>query len=441
MAEAPGPTRQPTRRAVMWGVPALVTAGFISASSIPPRPRARQIGLHCETVALSDAHRRVPVATVAELVRPDSRVLLGSAQEDELTRREASIVTSSEGLAGYGRFSEAARLALLDLRVLTLRNGASVAGWSRSWKYVWPRDAAFIAAAYSSTGHGDLARNILGFLQDVQPEDGVFQARYLPDRSGRVPDRRGVQGDGMGWALWGLLQWARSLPGADRRAQLAELMPLLTRSAAAAAQLTAGGTALPPASADYWELRETDVTLGTAALALIGLESARDLYWIAGLRDHARNYSVAVTRYREVIRREFAPRGYARYRNRDDMDTAVTFLLPPFTQTADDDVIDAWQRARTSLRRPGGGLAPGAGWPADGISWTPETAMFALTGAASGRAEDAAAELDWLDGHRTSAGSFSEKVLADGSPAAVAPLAWTAASFLLALAHGGAHST
>ena len=39
--------------------------------------------------------------------------------------------------------------------------------------------------------------------------------------------------------------------------------------------------------------------------------------------------------------------------------------------------------------------------------------------------------LDWLDRHRTPAGSFPEKVLADGRPASVAPLAWTAAAVLL----------
>lgn len=424
----------------MLGVPAVLGAGLLGASSLPPRA-PRHIGLHCETVALSDAHRRVPVADVSELVRPDSRVLLGSMQEDELTQRETAILDSSHGLSGTDHFSTAARLALLDLRVLTLTNGASVAGWSRSWKYVWPRDAAFIAAAYSSFGHRDLARNILGFLQDVQPESGAFQARYLPDRSGGVPDSRGVQGDGVGWALWGLLQWARSLNGRDRRGRLSELASLLNRSAVACARLTAGGTALPPVSADYWELRETDVTLGTAAVTLIGLESAHELFSMSGDHERARGYSVAASKYREVVRREFAPRGYARYRNREDLDTAVTFLLPPFTQTVDDDVVEAWQRARTSMRRPGGGLAPGAAWPADGISWTPETAMFALTGAASGRGADATVELDWLVSHRTRAGSFSEKVLADGSPAAVAPLAWTAASFLLALAHGGARRT
>jgi GH15 family glucan-1,4-alpha-glucosidase len=39
--------------------------------------------------------------------------------------------------------------------------------------------------------------------------------------------------------------------------------------------------------------------------------------------------------------------------------------------------------------------------------------------------------LDWIAGHRTDTGSIPEKVLSDGAPASVAPLAWSAANVLL----------
>ena len=67
----------------------------------------------------------------------------------------------------------------------------------------------------------------------------------------------------------------------------------------------------------------------------------------------------------------------------------------------------------------------------DGVSWTPETALFALTAAGIGESDVAAGWLGWLDMHRTAAGSLSEKVQANGQPAAVAPLAWTAALVVL----------
>jgi GH15 family glucan-1,4-alpha-glucosidase len=86
------------------------------------------------------------------------------------------------------------------------------------------------------------------------------------------------------------------------------------------------------------------------------------------------------------------------------------------------------------MARPAGGLAPGAGWRQDGISWTPQTSLYALTAAANGDDAQAHARLAWLDAHRTAMGALPEKVLADGSPAAVAPLAWTAACVVLAVA-------
>ena len=83
------------------------------------------------------------------------------------------------------------------------------------------------------------------------------------------------------------------------------------------------------------------------------------------------------------------------------------------------------------MRRPAGGLAPGSSWRQDGVSWTPETALFALTAASTSQIRTAHQWLAWLDAHRTAGGSLPEKVLADGSPAAVAPLAWTAALVVL----------
>ena len=37
-----------------------------------------------------------------------------------------------------------------------------------------------------------------------------------------------------------------------------------------------------------------------------------------------------------------------------------------------------------AMARPAGGLAPGAAWKRDGISWTPQTSLYALTAAVNG---------------------------------------------------------
>src|SRR5699024_49610 len=88
---------------------------------------------------------------------------------------------------------------------------------------------------------------------------------------------------------------------------------------------------------------------------------------------------------------------------------------------------------RTELARGGGGIAPGASWRDDGISWTPSTSLLALALARAGEHDQAREVLGWLADHRTEAGSLPEKVLFDGRPAAVAPLAWTAADVPLGI--------
>lgn len=111
----------------------------------------------------------------------------------------------------------------------------------------------------------------------------------------------------------------------------------------------------------------------------------------------------------------------------------MTFLLPPFVEVAVPGVDAARRAAQASQRRAAGGVAPGAGWRQDGVSWTPQTALQALAAQGAGHHEEAARWLDWLDAHRTDAGALPEKVLHDGDPAAVAPLSWTAAVVLLTL--------
>jgi GH15 family glucan-1,4-alpha-glucosidase len=132
-----------------------------------------------------------------------------------------------------------------------------------------------------------------------------------------------------------------------------------------------------------------------------------------------------------AIHRAFGPGGYPRYLDDAASDASLAFLLPPFAPRCTPDVLGAWRRAREAMRRPAGGLAPGAGWKNDGISWTPETALFALTAAATGDRAGAEQALNWLDRHRTGHGALPEKVLSNGDPAGPAPLAWTAALVVL----------
>lgn len=341
----------------------------------------------------------------------------------------------------YGPMAER---ALLDLRTLTAPTGAApgavLAGPSANWRYVWPRDAAFVAVAYARTGHQEDALEVLRFLQAHQGQGGILHARYLPDGSRGVPDERGPQEDGQGWVLWATAEVVAAEPDpAVRRSIALELSPLITASTRRLLDRVDPRTGLPRPSADYWEVPEDELTLGIAATSLVGLESAA---WIAGealppeqVWRRAGIEAPALSARARAVRAEVVQAfglDYPRHAG-GRPDAAVTFLLPPFTTCPLPGAAAARIAAVPVMRRPAGGMAPGAGWKTDGISWTPETALQALAAAAGGREEEAREWLDWLDAHRTEAGSLPEKVLHDDSPAAVAPLAWTSALVLITL--------
>ena len=307
--------------------------------------------------------------------------------------------------------------------------GAVVAAPVSIWRYVWPRDAAFAAAALSAVNLADEALGVLGNLASWQRADGGFEARYTS--SGRVPDSRPAQVDGAGWFLWAAGRLlADGVPAANLRDRLGAP---LARSTSRLLGVTDTPSYLPAVSPDYWEVAETVLTLGAAAPVLLGLEAATALTRagvdlgtpVEGLADR-------VAAVRSAMERNFAPT-WGRHLRRDDVDAAITLVLPPFTRPLAG-ARAVRQTAAARMRRPAGGLAPGSGWRDDGVSWTPETALMAWSALSLEMEEEGTRMLSWLESHRTGAGALPEKVLADGAPAGPAPLAWTCALILLATA-------
>lgn len=181
---------------------------------------------------------------------------------------------------------------------------------------------------------------------------------------------------------------------------------------------------MPPVSPDYWEVRERSVTLWTMAATLTGLRAGARLTGEPEVERAAETFTV-------LLEGTFGRSGFQRYRAGGGADSARALL----DATGRHGLVPPAQLLglRRELARPGGGIAPGASWREDGVSWTPSTSLLGLALARSGQHEPAIEILRWLSEHRTEAGSLPEKVLFDGRPAEVAPLAWTAANTVLAL--------
>lgn len=374
------------------------------------------------------------------VLTPDSAAVLtrttvtaqDAASSAELAQEQRDWLAAGTVPGAGGEYADMVETALLDIHTLVEDNGAALAGWPQAWRYVWPRDAAFVAVALTVSGHPDDAQQVLEFLQRQQPEDGVFQARYRPDETG-VPDARGTQSDGIGWVLWATLRLVRSVPAADRDEVLTTLRPMIDASTRAALRLTDTGDALPPVSQDYWEVPMYRLSLGTAAPIALGLRSAASLQRMLGATTTARSAHNRARKLERSITTEFGAHGYPRELGGDASDASLTFLLPPFTTETKPSVLSAWHRAQRRMARAGGGLAPGVGWRNDGISWTPQTALAALAAAATGDTAAAGSRLTWLAAHRSAYGAIPEKVISTGEAAGPAPLAWTDALVVLSV--------
>lgn len=366
--------------------------------------RPFEIPLYSTTVALRAPGERVLVAPESwDTIVPGTRVLAGQSATAAMVEQEAAWVASARVPVVPG-LEALTRSALLDLRVLTEGLPAAVAGWSPQWRYAWPRDNAFIAVALAEIGDLEGALRELRFFQEVQRTGAWLPARLDP-WTRAVPDGRPAQLDGTAWMLWAgrMLLEAGATPQA-----LAELLPLWSRSAdVLLASLGADG--LPPVSPDYWEVDEDGLTLGVAASVLAGLDSAALVLDRLGDSTRGQRCHEAAERLARLIPGVFGP-GYPRHPRADDPCASVAFLAPPIASSGRQlpGVADALAVAELGMRRPGGGLAPGAGWRGDGISWTPETALVALGWAGLGQKERARALLEWLQGHRTDAGSIPE---------------------------------
>lgn len=440
---AVGGANVPDRIAPGWASPGLIGGGgwpFAGAPLPPEDSEGASYLPDSSVVRLADGRMRLipsggnrPITVEADDPRVDQAVRSDNAWLSRGTIPTGGLDPATGTDPGY---RDMAARALLDLRLLTRPNGASLASWYTKWRYCWPRDSAFAVAAFTVTGHHSEARRILHFLARVQHEDGMWAARYNPDGTA-VADGRASQLDSLGWVLWAT--WFHHVHGARTPDEMPDLWPMATRAADHLARsLDAEG--LPPASSDYWERdprSEQDPrrpTLGVVGPVLAGLRSAADLAERRGDGAKARYWHRAAERVSAAVERQFAPFGYPRSPVPSGlMDTSVTFIAPPFA-AADPEVTAAVAEAARKTALPNGGVLPGERWSgAKDVAWTPETAMFGLTAAASGRTEAALARLSWLSAHRTSLGALPEKVGPTGKPAGPAPLGWTASAVLLTL--------
>ncbi|WP_350277063.1 glucoamylase [Kribbella sp. HUAS MG21] len=386
---------------------------------------------------MRDGDRWFPYVVIAVLLATLTAGTLNNVDRNPQPQLVSEGAPGQEQLPADNSFATAdawLQDALADLDALTMPSGITVAGWDGPWRYVWPRDASFVAAARCAVGQHDKAYDVLAFLDRVRPTSGRWEARYT-ETGARVDDGREPQLDGSGWVLWAA--WFCRAGG--------KYWDLVRESAdQIASELGADG--LPAPSSDYWERPEKELTLGTVAPLLTGLRSAVLIATAQDRKAEAARWQAALDTLSTATDRVFGPE-YPRTPARatsfvepgvdpiavgGGRDAIVTVLGPPFAPERPE-VRTAIDNALAALTQPNGGVTPGEDWRADGVSWTPQTALFALSAAAHHDHATANRLLTWLTSHRTTTGALPEKVNRDLKPAGEAPLAWTASLVVLTI--------
>ena len=335
------------------------------------------------------------------------------------------------------RWASMVRFAMIDLHQLTRGNGAVAAGAAARWGYAWPRDMAFVAVAMARTGHRPDALRMLTFLQRVQAADGGFEARYRLD--GRAPRTTGPDSPTAPAGPSG--RWGRSCaPGRRPRGRPACARCVRCWTAArrtcSGAWTTAGGCRHRPP--DYWEVpvarhqpaaRSPPHWPGSGA-SFAPVRRARPRRPSGrpspGPPRRGCDGELARVRHRRLPAVSAAVRRSGTRRSRSSCRRSPT--RPDRASNG---------RGTSTSERP---CARPAGWPPVRSGrrtarpgprrrrWSPTPP------AESGRPEVARRWLDWPQAHVTTWGSLPEKVLSDGSPSGPAPLAWSAAAVVLAVA-------
>ena len=451
LSGAPPPPRSAAPRLVVPGiVVAALTLGGVSVAepgrTSPAEQSLRTAGLMGNADVGAFVRQLLPATAEGDYV-PDSSVLAAAGgtapwlitnwpgRRDPNDPRGVSWARAwlqSGNVPGRDDAERAvARRALLDLALLTDPGGASIANPFGAWNYAWPRDAAWHAAAFAVTGHRAEALRILTFFARVQDPDGTWAARYHADGA-PVRDGRARQLDAVGWLPWATWLWwkdagdaaasATALGDGVRRGRCRGGLPARERVAPRVLGLhrtTRGpghASARPPRCC--WACaprRISPAPSGTRRRTALGRCRAPP-----GRRHLRASSATGATAATPTPARARTAR--------------ITFLTAPLAAPSSGAVYPTVTATAAELLMPSGGLRPGNMRGVRRHTFTPATALFALSAAGAGDADGFRRWFDWLVGHRTRFEAFPEKVTADGAPAAVAPLGWTCAIVLLALA-------
>ncbi len=370
--------------------------------------------------------------------------------------------------------SEVARLfkrSLLLMRTHVDSHGGFVASLDSeimeiqrdTYSYVWPRDGAMAACAFTSAGFTDVAAMFFGFCHKVIGDDGFFRHKYLPDGSvgstwHALIDSAGhlqlpIQEDETASVLYTLWKYYEKNGNLEFVTKVYDR--LVVKTADFMMNYRDPSTGLPKPTFDEWE-EKVGVFTSTVASVVAALDAAAKFAKVFYDSNRQDALTEASAQIREaMIKHMYNPqlkrfiKGIYPNGERDiTIDSSISTVFAYEVLDAKDERVKSTMEALASnlnVKTDVGGLAryqndryrrvssdtPGNPWF---ISTLRLARWYIATAASLGDLTQAMDFLKWTAKHSLPTGALAEQLDPySGKPISATPLLWSHSEFVLAV--------
>lgn len=337
--------------------------------------------------------------------------------------------------------------ALVERSILTLlqlcdrKTGGIIASPSTDpdYRYVWPRDAFYVALALDRSGYHEHAERFYTWCARAQDRSGVLRQRYYssPELIGPAwGPAWGEEIDETACVLWGMVE---HLELTRDGGFLSEVWPFIREAAwYIVDRVDRSGRVMP--TMNLWEEPPSRHVYSTATVAG-GLKAASTAATELGYSKEARRWGQLSEAVKERLLDEFWDDGLGHFvRTAEPKDEQVDIgslaVSFPFGIIPDSDprMVKNAKALTEAFQYPAGGLGR---FPSDnnygGNPWIISTCWMSIHHSLAGDVSAGRALLDWSARHASGLGMLPEQIdKGDGSVLSAMPLAWSHAMFILA---------
>ncbi len=331
------------------------------------------------------------------------------------------------------------RRSLLTLRTLVSQDlGGIVAAptLEPDYRYVWSRDATYVAYALDRCGYADDAAGFFRWCKDAQEPDGGWYQRYHVEKS--PGPSWGEQEDQCATIIWGIGQHYKLT---EDREFLVEMWPTVHRGIDHLLKKRDHETGLIGPTFDLWEERVALHTYTNAA----GSAALREGAKVASILQNdalSVSWTTAQKALEDSITKHLWDDKNSRFLksirpNDSSIDTALLGLSYPFRILPADDpkIFSTSNQIEQAFKFAAEGIGryPGDAYHG-GNPWFITTLWMALYQSQLKNYHKARDLIEWSAKHVDELQLFAEQVHKDnGEPVSASPLAWSHAMFILAL--------